>query len=241
MTEPALAQHVKGKGRHYTHPETGELVPSITNIIGVLDKPAMPRWAAKVVAEQAWTLRHTLDSLGEAEAVDVLKGAPWRKSERAADRGTTIHDYLQAAALGNPLPVVDGEAALYRKAADDFLTTYKPVFELVEFTVFGPGYAGTGDFIATIYDRLVVGDYKTSKGLYPEIALQLAALANADMLADGSPVPTVEGALGVLLTPKGVVVKEVDLSGAFAAFQGCLDAWRWKFDRPARMTVLEAV
>jgi len=40
MSTPALAHNVRGRGRHYTHPVDGEDVPSITNIIGVLDKPA---------------------------------------------------------------------------------------------------------------------------------------------------------------------------------------------------------
>ena len=85
MTTPALAQNVKGKGRHYQHPKTGELVPSVTNIIGVLNKPALPRWAAKVVAEQAAAMKTSLPNLDDAEVVDMLKGAPWRSSTRAAD------------------------------------------------------------------------------------------------------------------------------------------------------------
>src|SRR5690554_103495 len=133
MTEPALAFNVRGRGRHYRHPVTGEEVPSVTNVIGVLDKPALPRWAAKVVAEQAWLLRGTLDELGRDEAVDVLKGAPWRKSTRAADRGTTIHDYLHARAQGVEPPDLDGEAAKYRKAVDGFLDLMKPEFLMTFF------------------------------------------------------------------------------------------------------------
>ena len=100
MTTPALAQNVKGKDRHYQHPATGELVPSVTNILNVLNKPALPRWAAKVVAEQAVAMRESLTKLDEAEAVDILKGSPWRNSTRAADRGTTIHAYLEARLSG---------------------------------------------------------------------------------------------------------------------------------------------
>ena len=91
MTTPALAENVKGKGRHYRHPN-GELVPSITNIIGVLNKPALPRWAALKVAEQAVAMRDSLPKLDEEEAVTILKQSPWRSSTRAADRAAVRHN-----------------------------------------------------------------------------------------------------------------------------------------------------
>lgn len=231
MTAPALAVNVRGKGRHYEHPETGELVPSVTNIIGILDKPAIPRWAAKTVAEQAWKLRYTLDDLGQAEAIDVLKGSPWRQSRRSADRGTSIHEYLEARASGITPDILGGEAKTYQQAADEFLEIHQPEFNLTEFTVFGDGYAGTGDFIADMHGRLVLGDFKTSKALYPEIALQLAALRNAREVVVGGvlePMWAVDGCVGVLLTPDGCDVQEIDTEGAYEAFRGLLAAWHWK-------------
>lgn len=233
MTQPALAHNVKGKGRHYTHPLTGEELPSITNVIGVLDKPALPRWSAKMVAEQAWKMRHSLDALGEQECIDVLKGSPWRNSGRAADRGTSVHDYLEAAAEGRDLPDLEGDAARFRKGADEFLERYQPEFYLTEFTVFGDGYAGTADFLARIGDRVVIGDYKTSKALYPEVALQLAAIRYAtNVVASDGTVSTlhpVDGCVGVLITPTGCQVREVDAGReAYEAFQACLSAWRWR-------------
>ena len=233
MTQPKLAFNVRGKGRHYTHPVTGDVVPSITNVIGVLSKEALPRWAAKMVAEQAWKMRHSLDGLGEDEAVDVLKGSPWRNSGRAANRGTSVHDYLEAAANGDPLPTLEGDAARYRKAADEFLTKWEPTFHRTEVTVFGDGYAGTADFIATIGGRFLLGDYKTSKALYPEIALQLAAIryAHSIVAPDASieATPRYDGCVGVLLTPDGCQVREIDAGReAYAAFMACLSAWRWR-------------
>jgi hypothetical protein len=231
VTTPALAEHVRGRGRHYRHPETDELVPSVTNIIGVLDKPAIPRWAAKLVAQQAWKLRHTLVDLGEAEAVDILKGSPWRNLKRAADRGTTIHDYLDAAANGKSRPELEGDALRYRAAADEFLHVYKPEFRFTEFTVFGDGYAGTADWLGVINGRTLIGDYKTSKALYPEIALQLAAIRHASHIhwnGELLPLQDVDDCVGVLLTPDGCDVREIDTTGAYEAFQGCLQAWHWR-------------
>ena len=94
MTTPALAENVRGKGRHYRTPE-GELVPSVTNVIGILDKPALPRWSAKMVAERAAVMKHSLAKMDDGDIVDTLKAVPWQRSSRAADRGTDIHSYLE--------------------------------------------------------------------------------------------------------------------------------------------------
>lgn len=232
MTTPALAQNVRGKGRHYAHPVSGDLVPSVTNIIGVLDKPALPRWAAKSVAENAWKMRHSLIEMGEEECIDVLKGSPWRKSTRAADRGTTIHDYLDAAAHGVFLSELEGEAASYKVGADDFLCRYQPEFVRTEFSVFGDGYAGTADAMGVIGGRLAIWDYKTGKGLYPEVALQLAAIRHAAEIASDEgiePMPEVEVCFAVLITPERSFVHEVAADAeAFRAFLACRDAWTWQ-------------
>ena len=232
MTTPALAQNVKGKGRHYQAPD-GELVPSITNVLGVLNKPALPRWAAKVVAEQAVAMRDSLPKLDEAEAVDLLKGAPWRSSGRAADRGTTIHAYLEAKLQGLDPHEISGEAARYRKAADQFLSEWDPKPLAIELTVFGDGYAGTGDLWATLNNGAVaVLDYKTSKAIYPEAALQLAALARADIGADGKFTPIVDEAWVIRIGEDGYEAKQVaDIDGCYQVFRALLTAWHWTMNK----------
>lgn len=235
MTTPALAENVKGRGRHYRHPVTGEMVPSVTNLIDILNKPALPRWSAKLVAENAWKMRHSLDAMGEVECIDVLKGSPWRNSGRAAERGTSVHDYLDAMANGRTV-ALEGEALTYKQGADDFLERYNPEFHLTEFTVFSDeGYAGTADAMLFLGGRLYVADYKTSKALYPEIALQLAAIRYATHVVgpDGALVPMldVDGALGVLITPERAKVCEVDAGPeAHRAFLALRDAWAWKMN-----------
>lgn len=217
----------------YRHPVTGEDVPSVTNIVGMLDKPALPRWAAKVVAEEAWTLRGVLEDLDRAEAIDVLKGAPWRTTTRAMDRGTSVHDYLEARAEGYDLDL-SVDALPYKAAADQFLRVYRPEFRATEFTVYGRyDYAGTADFLAVIDGALYLGDYKTSKAIYPETAMQLAAYAKAGLMttADGTtkPMQQVAGVIAVHLTPHGVGVVEIDdIEGAYEAFLGLLRVWEWR-------------
>ena len=232
MTTPALAQNVKGKGRHYQAPD-GELVPSITNVLGVLNKPALPRWAAKMVAEQAVAMRDSLPKLDEAEAIDMLKGAPWRSSGRAADRGTTIHAYLETRLQGLEPKEISGEAARFRKAADAFLDEWTPEPLHIEMTVFGDGYAGTGDLWAVLNNGAVaVLDYKTSKAIYPEAALQLAALAHATTTPDGDPAPKVDEAWVVRIGEDGYEAKQVrDVAGCYEVFRSLLTAWHWTMDK----------
>ena len=119
MSTPALAKNVPGKGRHYQTPD-GELVPSVTNVISILDKPALPRWSAQMVAETAYRMRHSLSGMERNEAVDLLKGSPWSKSKRAADRGTDIHEWLEARLNGWELPELSDDAKPYQQAAEDW-------------------------------------------------------------------------------------------------------------------------
>ena len=237
MTTPALAENVKGKGRHYRHPKTGELVPSVTNVLSIVNKPALPRWAAIEVAKKAWELRLSLPNMEEADAVDVLKGSPWRKSSRAADRGTTIHAYLEARMLGLTPEVVDGEALRYRDAAEAWLDEWQPEVLATELTVFGADYAGTGDLWCVRDSKVCLVDFKTSKAIYSEAAVQLAALATAPLTADGD-APVVEEAWVVRIGEDGFEAKRVvDLDDNFAAFRAMLQVWHWSNSDPYKESV----
>ena len=235
MTTPLLAENVKGRGRHYKHPNTGDLVPSVTNIIGVLDKPALPRWSALEVAKKAWELRLSLANMEEADAVDVLKGAPWRKSGRAADRGTTIHAYLEARMLGLTPEIVEGEALRYRDAAEAWLDEWQPEVIATERTVFGPDYAGTGDLWCRRDGKVTIVDFKTSKAIYKEAALQIAALWAAPVQADGTVDPAPDDAEGwvVRIGEDGFEARQVvDLAGNYEVFRSLIDAWHWSKSDP---------
>jgi len=235
MTTPELAENVKGKGRHYRHPGTGDLVPSVTNVIGILNKPALPRWAAKEVAEKAWQLRRSLDGMGEEDAISVLKQSPWRKSGRAADRGTTIHAYLEARLNGLEPEIVDGEAQRYQAGADAWLSEWNPTPIATELTVFAPDYAGTGDLWCTVDGEPRLVDFKTSKAVYPEAALQLGALAAATMAAGGEPAPAVASGWVVRIGEDGFECRQVeDLPAQAAAFRAMLQVWHWTNTKPYR-------
>ena len=239
MTTPALAEHVRGKGRHYRTPDD-ELVPSVTNVIGILDKPAIPRWAASEVAKRAAQLKRSLGGMADSEIVDTLKGAPWSKSQRAADRGTDIHAYLEARLNRLEPEELSDDAEPYKAAADEWFDYIGASLEDVrtEVTLFHPMYAGTTDLIARQDDRWVILDFKTSKAIYDEAALQLSALAGCYTDSEGQSVPWRNATGFMFEVPRLVVVrigqdgweeKEVaDAHAGMTAFFGLLDAWRWK-------------
>jgi len=239
VTTPALAENVKGKGRHYRTPDD-TLVPSVTNVIGILDKPALPRWAAKLVAERAMTLKHSLANMDDNEVVDTLKGAPWSKSKRAADRGTDIHAYLEARLNRLEPEELSDDAVPYKAAADDWFDRVGASFEDVqtEVTLFHPSYAGTTDLIGILDGAACIVDFKTSKAIYDEAALQLSALAGCYTDAEGKPLPWRNPDGTLFEMPRLIVVrigtdgweeKEVaDADFAMTAFFGLLEAWHWK-------------
>ena len=240
MTTPALAQNVKGKGRHYEHPEEG-LVPSVTNIIGIMDKPALPRWAAKMVAERAAQMKRALPNMDDGDIVDMLKAVPWQRSGRAAERGTDIHDYLEKRLLGCEPDELSDDARPYQAAADAWLEDRSFDDVWTELTVFHPNYAGTVDFVARDGDLWVIGDFKTSKAIYDEAAMQLSALHNCYTQADGSPVPW-RNEDGDPSGPAELIVVRIGQDGyeektvadprkSVGAFFGLLDAWHWKHEK----------
>ena len=234
MSTPKLAENVKGKGRHYRDPRTDALVPSVTTVLGALSKPALPGWAARTVAEQAAAMKASLPNLEDAEIVDLLKGAPWRSSGRAAARGTSVHEVIEQKLGGLDINADDtGVAAPWVKSVERFLEEHEVVPWHTEVTLFGDGYAGTCDFVGTIDGVACYADWKTGKDLYPEVALQLSALANAHtpvlddgvlFVPNGADVP--RKMLAVLFTEKGYKVKEV--VDCYDRFRALLAVWEWQ-------------
>jgi hypothetical protein len=242
MTVPALAEHVRGRGRHYRNPQSGDLVPSVTNVISALGKgDALTRWSAKMVAETAYRMRYALPEMEEHEAVTMLKQSPWSRSKRAADRGTDIHAYLEARLNSWEPEELSPDAEPYRAAADDWLMSADIEVVETELTMFHPLYAGTCDLVARIDGQLTIADFKTSKAIYDEAALQLSALFGCLTDAAGEPLPWRErdGEFTELPTLMVVRIGEdgweskvvADPLGGLRVFFSLLDAWNWKHSK----------
>jgi hypothetical protein len=243
VSSPVLARSTTN-GRVYEHPLTGEQVPSVTTIIsGGVPKPALPRWAAKAAAEYACKQWPVLCELDEAERLALIKGAPWRESEKAATLGSEVHDAVDAWCTGRSMPAWAEGVAPFMEQFVEFLEQRSPEFVENECTVWNRthGYAGTLDFLAVIGGRLTLADTKTGKGVYPEVALQLTALARAEFILrpDGreEPLPAAE-LLGVLhLRPKSwALIPVTPGEQSWRAFLAAADITRWS--RETSPTVL---
>jgi hypothetical protein len=176
----------------------GEDFLSVTNALGALAKPALPNWAAKSVAEYVIENLGQINAMcnkGDADAaLDVMKRAPWRTRDRAADIGTALHAAAEAHVLGTPTPEPAESVAPLLGHFVQFLADYKPEYECAECSVYNRAYfyAGTLDALCRIDGELWLIDYKTSeKGPFPESALQLASYAGAEFIGapDGSELP----------------------------------------------------
>lgn len=211
----------------------GKPVPGVTTLIGKgLPKPALPYWSAKSVAEYVMDNPEGVDalrSMGRDPAVAALKQIPWQKRDEAAVRGTDVHRFAEELVHGREVEVpehLEGYVTGYARFLDEFavrgILTERAVASRKWW------YAGTFDLIAEI-DGVVWGlDNKTSKAIYGETALQVAAYMTAEFyIGDGGPddeqpIPKVEriGALhvtddGTQLYPLGEAADIEKAAGIF--------------------------
>jgi len=177
-------------------------------------KPALLHWGIKMVAEGAAGLAKAmpalLDELGKDGLIRHLKGLPYAQRDTAANMGSAIHSAAEAYVLEQPYPVVPTDQEPYMTAFRDWLEDFEPVFEAVEAPCFSRSqrYAGTLDAIIVVDGQKLLIDYKTGKGVYPEVGLQLAAYRYAETFlgmpdASEAPMPEVDGCAVVHLKPNG--------------------------------------
>jgi hypothetical protein len=187
-----------------------ETFHSVTTILNALGKPWLGAWAAKMVAEgtdDMWDEIGRMRKRDSRAAIRFMKGLPWDKRDKAADLGTAVHDAIEAAVLGQTPPPYAPDVAPRMGHFDRFTADYRPTWLASEATVFSRKYkyAGTLDGIAKIGAETLLIDVKTSRDIYPEYALQLAAYRHAEFLGlpDGSeaPVPATDGAAVLHITP----------------------------------------
>jgi len=225
-------QRIDGKYGHW-YKIDGTKADGVTTLIkNGLPKPALIGWAARTVAEYVADatpeVLATLADLGRDGMVNALKGVPWKKRDDAAAKGTEVHRLAEHLVRGDEVEVPE-QLAGYVDSCLAFFDDWKVQPVAVERTIANRRwrYCGTFDLVADAVrpdtGEAVRGlfDYKTSgSGIWPDVALQFAAYANAevyvaedkterpmaDILPPGSP------GFGVWLRADGYDVYPVDMS-----------------------------
>jgi hypothetical protein len=235
VTSPKNATTLTSGKRFYQW--NGETFWSTTTILSALPKPALVYWSANEVADFA------LDNLDQLKALcakderdaayDMLKRAPWRKKQKAADLGSNVHAAIEAYLLNRPMPEWPLPIKPRMEAFQRFLAQYEPEIEMAEASVYNRStkVAGTLDMLVRLtlplqeQERRFVLDSKSGKGIYWETSLQLSSYARAEFVGmpDGSeyPMPQVDGGLVLHLQDDGTFrLLELDIGDAvYAAFE----------------------
>jgi hypothetical protein len=235
-------QKVEFNPKTHKYRMNGIILPSVTTVLGIIDKPALVNWAAGQAAEygrralvpgRAYT-REEIDWI-----MDNAKKNFRSVSQRAKDSGTIAHDWIEADAYGLapelPTDIAARNSVLSWKkwVADngvEFLEVEKVVAEP------NLGFAGTIDFIARIRSmgwKIFLGDVKTSAAIYREYELQTGAYCGgADPLITCD---KITGGRIIVRIPKEGGEADVmpiarDWRYDYEAFLACLKLYRWQND-----------
>jgi hypothetical protein len=179
-------------GRGHSYKMDGQKVDGVTTIINNgIPKPALKAWGERTVAEYAVDnhklVTELLDRDDRDGAIQLLKGAPFRSTDKAARRGTEVHGLAERIINGEEVEV-PVELAGHVDSYLQFLDDWNAQAVLVEAVVGNRTHRwmGTIDLIADLSDgfRWLLDIKTTRSGIFGEVALQLAAYRNAEFYLD---------------------------------------------------------
>lgn len=181
MTSPKLAKYVtdgNDQGRYYVSPTTGNHFPSVTSVLRLVAKD-FSQYAANEVAK--WCVANWME-LGRKSEDRGYNQARFRWKDSRNDRaevGNGVHQFIENLHTDAwEFPELDEEQTEIIQRFYELREQYVIEPVLTEFQCFNEefGYAGTADGLWVIDGKRFVIDVKTSKSVYPEHWMQLAAL-----------------------------------------------------------------
>lgn len=250
-------------------------VTSITKI-GMGTGHGLVEWHARTPAETAYDDLVILNAYAEKGdrkgAIKWLMESRYAQSGAAKARGSQIHAAAEQLALGAPVEI-DDELMPYVDQYRDFLEKFQPTFLMAEAPVYNTkfSYAGTTDGIFIIDGQRLLFDIKTVKylpgelnesgkprhrGPYEDVALQLAAYRNAELVglmaerkenyygryytfdpeAHYEPMPQVDGTIAIILSPADCRVIPVRTDDeVFKSFLAARECTRFRVDVAKRV------
>lgn len=180
--------------------------PSVTGILGVIDKPALINWAvgqSRLYSEMELA-KLPGDSIARSDVEHILSESEqcWRDLSKATSIGSLAHRHLHAELLyrsgaiseqptrtlqANEIlapdftqEMIDAANAAIEKGLQ-FLDEHHVEVQMAERILWSAeaGYVGTADMIGKVDGVPAILDWKTSKAIYPTMFLQLAAYQKA--------------------------------------------------------------
>jgi len=189
----------------------GKKYARVTRINSVIDKPELRNWYAKT---------------GAAKAKEVLK--------KRAGFGSTVHKLIEVSLSGEVISKDNYDEFLMESI--DLFNKWKAKHELLpeamEQHLWSEKYqyAGTCDCICKLDGKLMILDWKTSRGIYDEYWLQMSAYVQAFYELTGLKVDSV----GILQIRDGeyqFITKTYDeiMSKYFNVFIAAQIIYNWKY------------
>lgn len=173
------------------------LVPSVTTVLRLLNKPALNDWKMEQACLAVMTAPRLPGEELDAFVERVLHTEEQHKQEAAgaADRGTAIHNAVASLVAGNKLGDDEEWALEFAESPYMYMVGQCNKILGTEVILCGEGFAGKTDFIGDCGDYDIIVDWKSSKKLpdkasWPEHVLQLSAYAKAHNMKTGRPVRT---------------------------------------------------
>ena len=165
------------------------ILPSVTTILKVLNKPALVQWAANMALSNVRPVLEALkagamnpDSLDIDQIIKSAKSEHKTVMDEAADLGTQMHRHIADSMMlfgwekWKEQGIIPSSLFHAWDAYCWWRSDYKVKAIAVEQEVYHSSrFAGTLDFYGTVGDKLFIIDFKSSSGIWPEYSMQIAA------------------------------------------------------------------
>jgi len=219
-------------GRHYQVEGFSEPFPSVTTVLGIINKPALIPWARNMALESVKEtlyehLEESIDPHWVEEIIEQARRRPDQLRDQAADFGTQAHVLIEQIIQGLE-PDIPVEMEPVVQSFTNWRQDSGLDIQLTETMVYSGKYryAGAMDAVAYRNGQLVALDWKTGNGLYPEHLLQVAAYAKALEEMSGESVTEAWAVKLGKKAPEFEARKVGDLDTAFIAFRAALYLWK---------------
>lgn len=143
----------------------GKIVPGVTTVLGILNKPALVKWA---------------NGLG-LQGIDVTKYV-----DKMAEIGTLAHYMIECEFKSEKPELEEYSPVVVDKAENSLISFYdwvtknnvRVIASELELVSEKLKYGGKIDLYGIVNGKKTLVDFKTSGGIYPEMIIQLAAYRN---------------------------------------------------------------